>query len=126
MPPAGISNGVYSCVATALFEIHKVLIDEIAQLSHSRLNDGFINLGIGESKSVVPTAVDEKRCARDKDYVMGHRLSQEFRGIHIFCKMNEDKKTTFRSVPAQFLGEMAVELFKHEVTFFSCSGRYYV
>ena len=94
----------------------QAIFDQIANYPDSGFHILFTDLGVRQTKCVVPTAVHEKGLTGNKGYILFHSTLEKISGIHVFWKFYENEKTSLGSIPGRFPGEMPVHLLQHKIS----------
>src|SRR5210317_1775116 len=94
----------------------QAIFDQIANYPDGGFDIRFTDLGVGQTKCVVPAAVHEKRLTGNKGHILFHRTPEKFSGIHVFWKFYENEKASPGSTPGRLAGEMPVHLRQHKIS----------
>ena len=94
----------------------QVIFDQIANFPDGGFDVLFTDLGVRQTKCVLPTAIHEKGLTGNKGYILFHSTLEKFTGIHVFGKFYENEKASPGSTPGRLPGEMPLHLLQHKIS----------
>ena len=94
----------------------QVIFDQIANFPDGGFDILFTDLGVRQTKCVVPAAVHEKRLTGNKGHIPVHSTLEKFTGIHVYGKFYENEKASPGSTPSRLAGEMPIHLRQHKIS----------